>query len=183
MQDEDESIAHLAGELKEDSSASILHHAVADGQFERVAQLANSAEVLAEVDSIGRTPLHWAACLGYYEIARLLVRLGAPLDMRDANGKIACDLALTNDVEVYLQAAADAHLHSLKIDLPRYALLEERMVAMLTSHQQLESICRSLEHSTPLVAVNRFPGAARAQAQAEKCALSPLHVATFSHMW
>ena len=44
-------------------------------------------------DFMGRTPLHWAASNGYFELASLLARNGAKTDLADDNGHTALHLA------------------------------------------------------------------------------------------
>ena len=41
----------------------------------------------------GRTALHWAAFQGHFEVAQLLLRFGAKLDLRTNQGKTAADIA------------------------------------------------------------------------------------------
>jgi len=42
---------------------------------------------------LGATPLHWAAEEGHFEVAQLLLRFGAKLDVRNRQGETAVDLA------------------------------------------------------------------------------------------
>ena len=54
------------------------------------------------VDKDGRTPLHYAAEIGYYNIVRALVDAGADLTIKDRGAKTAFELAWDDEIKQYL---------------------------------------------------------------------------------
>jgi ankyrin repeat protein len=57
-------------------------------RFDTVKFLLDLGASVHEADSVGRTPLHGAASLGYPEIVQLLVDAGARLDAKDKGGSV-----------------------------------------------------------------------------------------------
>jgi hypothetical protein len=56
-----------------------------------------SAEVLDEVDLTGWTPLQWASCYGFTEVAELLLQAGADANIADSDKLTALHRAVAND--------------------------------------------------------------------------------------
>ena len=63
------------------------------------------------LDSIGRTPLHYAAEMGFHPIVQVLLQAGAPTDVKDRAGDTPVDLAQRRgltDIVAMLQKGAPA---------------------------------------------------------------------------
>ena len=61
------------------------------------------ATIVNEVDSIGRTPLHWAAKGGYLNVVQLLLDYRANATMKDTDGKSALEHAAENGHTTVIQ--------------------------------------------------------------------------------
>ncbi|XP_006139856.1 transient receptor potential cation channel subfamily A member 1 [Tupaia chinensis] len=71
----------------DDTNASPLHHAAAEGDVELMKMIINesSCEVLNEMDDYGNTPLHWAAEKNQVESVKFLLSRGANPNLRNNN--------------------------------------------------------------------------------------------------
>jgi S1-C subfamily serine protease/TPR repeat protein len=68
--------------------------------------LINMGAKVAGKDSIGRTPLHWAAKVGNYEAAKILLAAGAVRIHRDKLGKLPLDYAESAEMIALLKGTA-----------------------------------------------------------------------------
>jgi len=87
------------------SCSTAIHHAAKLNRHRSLERLvrhhATTAVAINAVDSLGRTPLHYAAFFGKLEAADLLVAHGASLAMRDNRGLTPVDLAQRRSPHVY----------------------------------------------------------------------------------
>eukprot|EP01135_Chromosphaera_perkinsii_P000567 Nk52_evm29s123 gene=Nk52_evmTU29s123 len=88
-----------AFEFKDNRGKTALHYAAEMGYLSCVNCILNeNPSSIYDVDSDGRTPLHWAAACMKAEIMPPLINAGVPLTQKDAVGKTALDYSkLKND--------------------------------------------------------------------------------------
>ena len=81
----------LAIQFLQPAAAEEIHDASQRGDYDRVRELLekNSALVDQKDSSWGRTPLHWAAHGGHFDVIRLLVKKGADVNAADNSGGTA----------------------------------------------------------------------------------------------
>jgi ankyrin repeat protein len=90
-----------------------LHEASRSGRIDKVHECLQAGHTVNAVDPrFGLTPLHYAVRNGHVEIAKLLIRSGAGLDDRSAQGVAAGQWA-----SQYLSAAAMEELRHLSTEL------------------------------------------------------------------
>lgn len=91
--------------------ASSIHEAVRNKQLAKVRSLVNDSDdpkLIDTVDIDERTPLHWAASSGSFEIASLLVDKNAKVDEPDGSGWTALHISVSagyEDIVRYLVGA------------------------------------------------------------------------------
>eukprot|EP01103_Thecamoeba_quadrilineata_P008507 TRINITY_DN18245_c0_g1_i1.p1 TRINITY_DN18245_c0_g1~~TRINITY_DN18245_c0_g1_i1.p1 ORF type:complete len:1376 (-),score=404.05 TRINITY_DN18245_c0_g1_i1:63-4190(-) len=108
--------------IKDNDDTTTLHVAVASGNSGLVEFLLGSAgsdvvgPLIHAVDKIGRTALHFAVSEGHQEIAQLLIRKAAKLDVQAADRKTALHMAAERGyhslVELLLYEGAEVELPS-----------------------------------------------------------------------
>jgi len=109
-------------------------------RFETVNFLLGVGASVDAVDSVGRTPLHGAAALGYPEIVQLLVDHGARLDAKDKGGSVDSTeplIPLDYAIGVRLFTAASP-VHQPETQALLEKLMAERGIAHTTSECTLK---------------------------------------------
>lgn len=76
----------MKARLKKSSDSTQLIEAVKDGSIEDCKTLIEAGANVRCKDSIGFSPVHWAAFLGYQEIMELLIQAGLEINLKDADG-------------------------------------------------------------------------------------------------
>lgn len=93
-----------------------IRDAAGQGDVARVRQLLDAGTEVDIRDSMGRSPLHWAAEQDHREVAALLVERGAQLDAQDREGDTPLLLALERDhtevARLLLKAGADVSIQN-----------------------------------------------------------------------
>lgn len=87
-----------------------LHYAVQSGVLAAVEALQDKATINI-ANKNGKTPLIFAAELGYIDIAKYLINAGAAIHLSDYTGKTAADWAKQNKHEALLQLLQQNHTH------------------------------------------------------------------------
>ncbi|KAG1658555.1 Inversin-A [Nymphon striatum] len=76
---------------------TLFHLAVMGNQMKTLKMLLSfDADQVNMQDKFGRTPLHWAAQKGRFEIVKLLLQHGAKIDIQDNYGTLALQLSTNN---------------------------------------------------------------------------------------
>ncbi|KAI9296780.1 hypothetical protein K502DRAFT_363859 [Neoconidiobolus thromboides FSU 785] len=97
---------------KKELIGKLLHRMVSSGDDTSVLQLFRN-DILKEyidinvLDEDGSPPLIYAACFGYFEVAEVLVKNGASLDLQDKNGWPALMWAMSNQHEKIVKLLLD----------------------------------------------------------------------------
>ena len=98
-------------------SASKLHWACFEGNVKDVEQLAGAQREDEVLDSVGRTALFYAACMGHIDCCALLMDVHDEwIDVADRNGDtplhVACCYNHKKIVKVLLESAANVHVRN-----------------------------------------------------------------------
>jgi ankyrin repeat protein len=81
------------------------------GQYDLLEQMLVDGVGVNATDQVGHSLLHWAVEQDHLQAARLLLKYGADIDLRDRNGKSAYHLAKEKDKQPFL-TLFKAHRHS-----------------------------------------------------------------------
>lgn len=109
-------------------------------RFEVVKFLLDLGGSVDAADSVGRTPLHGAAALGYPEVVQLLVEHGAKLDAKDKGGSVDSTeplIPLDYAIGIRLFTAASP-VHQPETEALLLKLMAERGIAHTTSECTLK---------------------------------------------
>ncbi|KAJ9055747.1 hypothetical protein DSO57_1000605 [Entomophthora muscae] len=89
---------------KKEEITALIHRATSSGDDETINALLNHPPLADFIDvdakdEEGSTPLIYAACFGYYEVAKALVKAGASVNVQDKNGWPPLMWAMSNKHE------------------------------------------------------------------------------------
>jgi len=86
-------------------------------------------------DSLGLTPLHYAAMSGYFPVAKLLIAKGVAIDRRNKRGQtplhLAAENGLENTVQVLIDAGSDVNALSDTKTTPLYRAARRGHVSVI----------------------------------------------------
>ena len=134
-----------------------IHDAAADGKLEAVKQiLRKDARQVNARDSVGATPLHWAAAEGHPEVVTLLLASGADVNAQATNGvtplKSAAHRGQVDTATLLLAHGADVDLTDKEgqTSLHNAAFRGHLAVVRLLVAHKANVNARDLRKSTPL---------------------------------
>ena len=138
---------------------STLHDAVKQGDFKRVVRLVNKGADINEKDSVGSTPLFWAAGIGNIEITQYLISKGADVNADFEYGGLPLTAAVVGGsnehmkiIPLLLQKGADINICSELYGTPLHSAVMDtniQMINLLLKNGADINIKRS-DGSTPL---------------------------------
>lgn len=121
-----------------------LHAAVLTGDKQEVVKiLAQQGTSIEVVDSRGLTALHWAAFMGFYDIARSLIEQGAKVDCIDNNDWTPLHYAAERghySLVTYLVDKAGAHKEAkTKLGATAWWIAEDRRILAFLDGEESET--------------------------------------------
>lgn len=145
-------LGRVVAAQRQPSAPSAIFQASASGEFSTVRKLITEGTDINLQDTLGKSPLIWAAMYGHPRTVVMLVDLGADLHLSDAEGKTALIWAAINGHSVTVKALIEAGAHSDAKDLQGWTALDhalgkshERVVALLTPAAPAASEASDLE--------------------------------------